>query len=249
MGNLKQSFLARGSKNPAIEPLKKQPVSQTDEKLSSAELEKHQNEPSIKAAEALGQLFRQAQGLPGLETPNSYTLAPAAPAYKPVEGGDPDAIQEYARLVCEHVEKLNSLITSHRRNLLAVSQTRFTWPILKSIHPYFSENQKEILFALDVGGAINQHLAVYCRYKAGGRIAWLVDELLEWANYCKRTSATSGPVIILPSRSIYDDDADYPLVATLRKHLEPRELEVARLESLSKNSREEWGKFMRGLAI
>jgi len=247
MGNLKQSFLARGSKNPAIEPLKKQPVSQTDEKLSSAELEKYQNEPSIKAAEALGQLFRQAQGLPGLETPNSYTLAPAAPTYKPVVGGDPDAIQAYARLVCKHVENLNSLIGSHTKHLLPVSRTRFTWPILKSEHPVLSQDEDDILTMLEVGKETGRYFDRFSKWKPDGEIALLVDELLCWADYCKRESKRNKePVIIVP-RTIYDRFEDHPLIAKLRKHLEPCELEVARLKPLERNSVAEWVEFVRAL--
>ena len=138
------------------------------------------------------------------------------------------------------------MIELHQKHLLPVSRKRFNWPILKSPHPFFSQDEQKILSTLDVGKKSGRNLDKYSKWPPHGKIARLIDELLWWADYCKQKPARSGPVIILPSRSIYDD-ADYPLVATLRKHLEPRELEVARLEPLDKNSREEWGEFMRAL--
>jgi hypothetical protein len=209
---------------------------------------KKSNEPFIEARAALNWLFLQAQGKPEL-LPRSYTAAPAAPAYKPVEGGDPDAIQAYARLVCQHVENLNSLVGSHKQFLMPVFRERFTWPILKSTHPHFSQNEKEIIPADELGKETGKHLASYCRYKSSGKIAWLVDELFWWADFCHQQHSLK----FLVMQDIYSADLAgnqflyHPLVAMLRTHLKPRESEVARLESLSKNSIAEWDKFMRAL--
>ena len=159
---------AQSKLNPAIEFLK-QSVPQSDAMLSSAELKKYKNEPSIKAAEALEQLFRQAQGLPRLPQPNDYTIAPAAPTYKPVAGGDPDAMLEYAWLVCKHVENLNSLIELHQKHLLPVSRKRFNWPILKSPHPFFSQDEQKILSTLDVGKKSGRNLDKYSKWPPHGK--------------------------------------------------------------------------------
>jgi hypothetical protein len=242
---LVSAFAAKTSKNPAVEALikSKRAGRQTG---SVVDLKIYQKEPSaITAREAFDQLFQQALGLP---PPNSYNTAPA---YMPVKGGDPVAIQEYARLVCEHVENLNSLITSHRRNLLPVSQTRFTWHVLKSKHPYYSEDHKEILTALDVGSAASRHLDAYCKYKPAGNIAWFVDELLWWKDACTRNLTPKPswyPAFAIQNPYRCDDDCcDHPIVARLRKHLEPRESDAARLKLLDKNSVKEWANFIRSL--
>src|SRR5674476_349766 len=170
--------------NQAKASLKMQPISQTDVPPTSVESEKYNHEPASNAATALEQLFCQAQGLRSWPT-RTYSPVPAAPTYKPVAGGDPVAIQTYARLICEHVKNLNSLIGTHKKHLLPVSQMRVTWPILKSKHPHFSEDEKTILNALDVGSTTDRHLATYCRYKPAGKIARLVDELVWWIDVLK----------------------------------------------------------------
>src|ERR1035437_5806351 len=74
--------------NQAQASLKMQSVSQADAPSSTVESEKYNPEPSSKSANALEQLFRQAQGLRALPT-RTYSPAPAAPTYKPVVGGEP----------------------------------------------------------------------------------------------------------------------------------------------------------------
>ena len=151
----KTSFPARGStlsENPAIEALirSKRSVSHTDPVHISADVQKPENQPSTKAREALYQLFFQAIGAPppAAKTANSYNIAPT---YETVEGGDPAAMQEYARIVCEHVGNLNSLVATHREFLLPVARKSSAWPIRVGRRKLFGDDPDEILCGLEVG--------------------------------------------------------------------------------------------------
>src|ERR1035437_8123825 len=112
-----------------------------------------QSEPSVNARDALDQLFLQARGLPGLPPHRTYTRETylRAPDYEPVAGGDPDAIMEYAMLVCDHVKNLNLLVESHKKLLLPAFRARFTWPILKSTHPHLSQDERKIIPPNELG--------------------------------------------------------------------------------------------------
>jgi hypothetical protein len=136
-------------------------------------------EPSTRAQRALNDLFLQAQGK---EWRDRYDIG--ASDAKPVEAGNPAAIQAYARLVCENVERLNSLIQSCRELLLPFSKTRTSWPVLKSKHPYLSEDEQKILKDLEVGKESGRHLDQFCKWKPGGRIATLADELMRFVADC-----------------------------------------------------------------
>jgi len=207
---------------------------------------KKSNEPAVKAREALDLLFRQARGLPEL-LPRSYTTNPVERSYEPVEGGDPDAIQEYAWLVCKHVENLNSLVRLHAKNLRPISERRFNWPILKSLHPQFSDDENQILTTLRVGRKSGRNLDRHSKWSPHGKIPQFVDELLWWADHCRQNPASNnGRAIIIPT-SVYDRYETPPFVSMLRAHLEPREAEAARLDVLSKDCIEEWRGFMGAL--
>jgi hypothetical protein len=104
-------------------------------------------------------------------------------------GGDPIAIQEYAKLVCEHVERLNCLVESYKKHLLPVSRKRFTWPILKSKNPKLSQDEKKMLAELEVTEGTGRHCDQYSKWTLGGPIAYLVDELLSWVEACKDTGS------------------------------------------------------------
>jgi hypothetical protein len=133
-------------------------IKQAGEQASvTFESERYQNQPSTKAREALDQLFRQAKGEGELGSEllllRSYsaTSTPRTPAYKPVVGGDPDAIREYAKLVREHVEKLNSLIATHRDLLLPYSQKCFNWPVRVAKRKPFRDDADDIIRKLEIG--------------------------------------------------------------------------------------------------
>ena len=105
-------------------------------------LEKHFNA----AGAALAELFNLAQGLPS--SVRSY-LQP--PPYEAIAGGDANAMQMYAMLVCDHVKNLNSLIQSHAQFLQPYSRTCFSWPIRIAKRKPFGDDADEIIRVLQVG--------------------------------------------------------------------------------------------------
>lgn len=132
------------------------------------------------ARKALEELFLRAQGK---EWRDRYTAALSEE--KPIKGGDSAAVNEYVQLVCEHVELLNRLVTKHREHVLPVSRARVNWPVLKSKHPHLSEDERAILTLLEVGKESGFYLDEHSKWKPSGRIAWLVDELVQYVISCK----------------------------------------------------------------
>ena len=228
-----------------------QPAFARREQKRQKEWQKQLDSPAFNARQAFDDLFLQAQGLPWrLKTGWGLVYAKAKP------GGDPIAIQEYAKLVCEHVEKLNFLIESHKKHLLPVSQKRFTWPILKSEHPHFSQDEKKILNALEVGKGTGRFFDKYSKWKPGGLIAYLVDELLSWVEACKdkgkyfyTTTIMRKPRLLRGSavELLYDRDSPHTVVARLRKHLAKHQKAAASLKPLTQDSINEWEKFFTAL--
>jgi hypothetical protein len=211
-------------------------MEQSDTGSDLAELEKNQNEPAVKAREALEQLFLQAQGI---EWRGRYEAALSD--VKPVEGGDAAALEAYSRLVCEHVENLNSLVESHTKHFLPVSRTRFTWPILKSEHPLFSQDENEIFTLLQVGKGTGRYFDRISKWKPSGKIALLVDELLWWVDACKQKPTLKQNYFAW--QNLYfcnEENCPHPVIARLRKHLQRREKSAARLKSLDRKSVEAW---------
>jgi hypothetical protein len=141
---------------------------------------KKSNEPFIEARAALDLLFRQAQGLP---PPRSYT---PAPAYKPVTGGDPAAIEAYAHLVREHVEKLNSLIATHRDLLLPYSQKCFNWPVRLAKRKPFGDDADNIIRKLHVGAETIAN-DPNARFNPNGKFGRIAMSVLERIEHCKTT--------------------------------------------------------------
>ena len=168
--------------NPAIEHLM-QSISQSDVAHDLAEWEKNKNEPSVKAREALHELFLQAQGL-------SPSCPYTTPAYKPIVGGDPVAIQEYVRLVREHVENLNSLIATHREFLLPISRNLFSWPIRISKRKPFGDDRDKLIEDLEVGKETiaNDPTARFNPKSKFGKVAW---KLIERIEQCRAASEQS----------------------------------------------------------
>ena len=113
---------------------------------TSEQIQTTSETPFEKARISLDQLFLQAQGQ---EWRDRYVAALSD--VKPVLGGDPAAIRAYAGLVCEHVEKLNSLIKRPRSHLFPVSRSRFAWPVLKSKHPFLPKTKKGFSRLLKLG--------------------------------------------------------------------------------------------------
>ena len=142
-------------------------------------------EPATRARLALNDLFLQAQGK---EWRGRYYAAEVGDA-KPVEPQESVAMLDYASLVCENVERLNSLISSHRALLLPFSKTRISWPILKSRHPHLSEDEQKILTHLQVGEESGRYLDQHCKWKPGGRVAMLAEELIRYVDDCSRRRA------------------------------------------------------------
>jgi hypothetical protein len=217
-------------KNPGVEALIKsnRTSKRTGSTIDLEVFQKYQNEPSTKAREALEQLFRQVQGLPPLEFPqlNSY----AGPAYYPIEGGDIVALRDYARLIREHVQNLNSLIPTHREYLLSVFQER----------------------------ELDRFLATYGQKRPLSRIAMLVAELLYWAEVCQKPAKPKLILAFAPAPlsrkqcldALYtcnDETCSHPIIARLCKHLGKRERKAARLKAPNSDSIAAWENFVRTL--
>ena len=182
--NLKRAFLTRGlkiSNNPAIEAVLKlkASLSQTETELPITNLKKAAEAQSEMAHEALNLLFQQAQGLP---PPRSYT----APTYTPVVGGDPEAMRAYVKLVCDHIENLNSLLETHRELLLPISRNRFNWPMRISTKMFFGDNPDKLLLDLQVGKSTiaNDPAARFDLTKKFGKAAW---NLIKRIEHCRTT--------------------------------------------------------------
>ena len=239
MNKLKQSFReirqarrTKSSENPAIENL----MDESDTGSPFEELEKLRKKPANKAREALDQLFRQAQGIEGR---GRYEAALSD--VKPVEGGDAAALEAYSRLVCEHVENLTSLVESHTKHLLPVSRKRFTWPILRSEHPLFSQDENEIFKMLQVGKGKGRYFDRFSKWKLSGKIPLLVDELIWWADACKQKPTLKQNWFSW--QSIYfcnKENCPHPVVARMRRHLQRHQKSAARLKSLDQESVEAW---------
>ena len=211
-------------------------------------------EPELTASRALESLFLKSIGedwQPLFSAkPNNY-LADVAP----FAVGQATAILAYANLIHLHVEKLNSLVETHREFLLPYSQTCFNWPVLKSEHPAFSDDEKRILKTLEVGKKSGRFFDGFSKWKpAGTRIGFFVDELLKWADTCKHGPSTK-PIYLFgrdqnPLARLYhcdENDCPHPIIARLRKHLVPHEKAAARLKPLSKDSISEWENFVAGI--
>ncbi len=218
-----------------------QPKFARQERERQEEWQTQPDSPAYIARQALDDLFLQALGLPRL-LKRGWGLDYA----KPIAGGDPIAIQEYAKLVCEHVEKLNSLVESHKKHLLLVSRKRFTWPILKSKNPRLSQDEKKILRELEVTDETGRYCDQNSKWKPSGPTAYLVDELLSWVDACKKSGndlyVIGGRFMRLSAvECLYTYDgrsrigrrhhyhASHPVIAALRPHLKPRERIAAKL--------------------
>jgi hypothetical protein len=211
--------------------------------------------PADRARKALDDLYNQVIGLTPL--PSGLIRQPLSlPSgslrrHLPVrKGPDPVATFEYAKLLCDHIEKLNALIPSHRELLLPLSRTRFNWPVLKSTHPKLSEDENEILRSLELGKRTGRYFDKISKWAPDGGISHLVDELIRWARACKHPPGMSifsaGGGRLRQAEGIdllYERDecyCPYPVIARLRPQLQPYEKAAAVLESLSKSSCKDW---------
>ncbi len=165
--------------NPATEFLT-QPYIQSDGTVDLAKLRKYQNRPSTQASIALTNLFYQAQGLQPSRSYNPH------PPYESIEGGDPIAIEAYARLVREHVKNLNSLFESHREFLLPISRNCFSWPMLISKRNVFGDDPDKIIDDFKVGAdtIAGDSAARFNPKSKFGNIAW---NLIERIEHCRTT--------------------------------------------------------------
>jgi hypothetical protein len=203
--------------------------------------------PAYRAGRALDDLFCQCLGV------EWRSVWRRSEDLKPVSGGDPSAIKDYAKLICKHVEQLNSLVESHREQLLPVSRERLSWPVLMSGHPVLSQDEKTILAVLEVGKGTGRYFDRFSKWPLKGRIACLVDELLLWVNACKNPPGTEwhfprkGPIRIFGGMDcLYASDGQYcphPILARLRRQLSPREKDTKRLKPLDGGSFDEWEEF------
>lgn len=140
----------------------------------SCNISRYEEEPVMRARIALHDLWLLTQGI--------------RERYFCVRGSKPSRahVQEYAKIVCEHVERLNKLITSRRRELRSIAREQFAWPVLKSLHPAFSQDERIILRNLQVGRAVGRFLDSGCKWKQQGGIACLVGLLLNWVDRARR---------------------------------------------------------------
>lgn len=94
--------------------------------------------------------------------------------------GDPEALLAYARIVCKQVKQLNSLVPQHARLLLPFSRCQLRWPILKSTRKSHSENERQILEALEIGEDCGEAIQRDRRFRQTGKLSWLVKDSLEF---------------------------------------------------------------------
>jgi hypothetical protein len=152
--------------NPAIEKLLEADAGSTN--ITGVEYD-----PARAAAKALDELFLQAQGK---EWRNRYDVALSK--VKPVGGGDPVAMEAYARIVREHVERLNSLIVSHREFLLAYSRKCFNWPVCIGKRKPFGDDADDIISKLQVGAETIAN-DPNARFNPNGKFGKIVMAVLE----------------------------------------------------------------------
>jgi hypothetical protein len=167
-----------------------------------------------------------------------------------VRNAHPRSVLLYAQIVCDHVERLNELIPTHREYLKSLSRKRVTWPILKSPHPYLSQNEKQVFIELDIGKSIGVPINSHCKWKLEGSIAELVEELRAWVGACKKKGKQSfswrGRIHTLSSLEyLYYSEPEFcphPVISNLREHLSRFETSAAKLADLSCDSVECWVK-------
>ena len=166
--------------NPAIQRLM---VTKNLSGAPCADLSPYRETLSSQANHALEALFLQAQG-------QEYLLPYPTVKVPSVEEVPADeALQAYAKLICDHVGRLNSLVQSHREALLPFSKKLTSWPILKSTHPHLSQDEQSILATLQVGSDSGCYFDRYSKWKLGGKIALLADELIAFVNRHKDQQA------------------------------------------------------------
>ncbi len=144
---------------------------------------KLEKDTAFTAAKALDELFLKAQGI---EWRNRYEAALSE--VKPIEGGDPTAIRNYAQLVREHVKKLNSLITTHRGMLLPYSQKCFNWPVNFSTRKAFGDDAKDIISKLQVGAQTIANDDPKARFNPKSRFGKIALDVLGRIESCRTES-------------------------------------------------------------
>ena len=100
--------------------------------------------------------------------------------------GDSEALLAYARIVCKHVGQLNGLVPTHAKSIRPFSRHQLRWPILKSTRKSHSENERQILDALQIGEDCGEAIHRDRRFRQTGKLSWLVRDSLEFVDLHRR---------------------------------------------------------------
>jgi hypothetical protein len=100
--------------------------------------------------------------------------------------GNADAAVSYANLLGRNVKKLNALVLANPKLFRAYSRECLNWPILKSPAPHFCQDEKWILNQLEIGKDSGRVLDQHSKLKPDGRVASLVDNIIEAINLHRR---------------------------------------------------------------